>query len=137
MAKKREVNENSLKNLKQFTSEYQPSPQRKSEAQKKYWKEVRENEKSADILNRLLQKAIPNKALGEEITQKENMLYGLLVKAIEERDLKAIELVLKIIGDLDNKLTLDGLLNTNIQKVYVTKEDKAKVDEHIEKFING
>jgi hypothetical protein len=55
-----------------------------------------------------LSEQIENKKTGEVLTKKEAMLLGVLTKAIKEHDLKAVELVLKLIGELDNKITLDS-----------------------------
>ena len=90
-----------------FTSDDQPDPKRVSEGRQEQIAEDKELEKSAEILKRLLAEKIENKKTGQVLTQKEAMLYGLLVKAIKEHDLKAIELILKIIGDLDDKISLE------------------------------
>ena len=91
-----------------FTDTNQPDPKRISEGRQAEIAEKKEIEKSAEILKRILSEQIENKKTGEVLTKKEAMLLGVLTKAIKEHDLKAVELVLKLIGELDNKITLDS-----------------------------
>jgi hypothetical protein len=111
MANKRGQNEESKKNLakgKKFSKDYQPPAENKSKGKQEAIAEKKEIEKSAEILKRILSEQIENKKTGEVLTKKEAMLLGVLTKAIKEHDLKAVELVLKLIGELDNKITLDS-----------------------------
>ena len=111
MANKRGQNEESKKNLakgKKFSKDYQPPAENKSKGKQEAIAEKKEIEKSAEILKRILSEQIVNKKTGEVLTKKEAMLLGVLTKAIKEHDLKAVELVLKLIGELDNKITLDS-----------------------------
>jgi hypothetical protein len=111
MANKRGQNEESKKNLakgKKFSKDYQPPAENKSRGKQEAIAEKKEIEKSAEILKRILSEQIENKKTGEVLTKKEAMLLGVLTKAIKEHDLKAVELVLKLIGELDNKITLDS-----------------------------
>jgi hypothetical protein len=108
---KRPINEQDKINLakgKKFSKDYQPPAENKSKGKQEAIAERKEIEKSAEILNRLLSENIENSKTGQVLTKKEAMLLGVLAKAIKEHDLKAVELVLKIIGDLDNKITLDS-----------------------------
>lgn len=91
-----------------FTDSNQPDPKRISEGRQAEIAEKKEIEKSAEIINRLLSENIENKQTGQILTKKEAMLLGVIAKAIKDHDLKAVELVLKLIGDLDNKITLDS-----------------------------
>lgn len=88
-----------------FTPENQPTPENKSVGKRKAIAEKKEIERSALILERLLNKDIVNNNTGEVMTQKEAMLLTLLSQAIKEKNLKAIEMILKIIGDIDNAST--------------------------------
>lgn len=111
MANKRGQNEESKKNLakgKKFSKDYQPPAENKSKGKQEAIAEKKEIEKSAEILKRILSEQIQNTKTGEVLTKKEAMLLGVLTKAIKEHDLKAVELVLKLIGELDNKITLDS-----------------------------
>ena len=111
MANKRGQNEESKKNLakgKKFSKDYQPPAENKSKGKQEAIAEKKDIEKSAEILKRILSEQIENKKTGEVLTKKEAMLLGVLTKAIKEHDLKAVELVLKLIGELDNKITLDS-----------------------------
>ena len=111
MAHKRGQNEESKKNLakgKKFSKDYQPPAENKSKGKQEAIAEKKEIEKSAEILKRILSEQIQNTKTGEVLTKKEAMLLGVLTKAIKEHDLKAVELVLKLIGELDNKITLDS-----------------------------
>ena len=111
MANKRGQNEESKKNLakgKKFSKDYQPPAENKSKGKQEAIAEKKEIEKSAEILKRILSEQIQNTKTGEILTKKEAMLLGVLTKAIKEHDLKAVELVLKLIGELDNKITLDS-----------------------------
>lgn len=111
MANKRGQNEESKKNLakgKKFSKDYQPPAENKSKGKQEAIAEKKEIEKSTEILKRILSEQIENKKTGEILTKKEAMLLGVLTKAIKENDLKAVELVLKLIGELDNKITLDS-----------------------------
>lgn len=98
------------------------------EKRKQNIEERKQIEKSADILLRLLNKSIKNKSTGEEITQKEAMLLTLLNKALVEQDLNAMKLILQLIGDLDNKLSINMTArNTNVS-IEEIKALKAEID---------
>lgn len=98
------------------------------EKRKQNTEERKQIEKSADILLRLLDKSIKNKATGEEITQKEAMLLTLLNKALVEQDLNAMKLILQLIGDLDNKLSINMTSrNTNVS-IEEIKALKAEIE---------
>lgn len=129
MAKKRPINEQDKINFskgKKFSKEYQPSGENKSAGKLKASAERKEIEKSAQILERLLSKTIVNNQTGEEITQKEAMLLTLLGKAIKEKDLKAMEMILKIIGDMDSKLLLE---NKNINITVADAKHKQMLED--------
>lgn len=130
MASKRGQNEQSKKNLakgKKFTGDYQPKPERKSNGKRKANALRKEIEKSAEILKRLLAEEIENPKTGQVLTKKEAMLYGVLVKAIKEHDLKAVELILKLIGELDNKVSLNG----SILNILVADDEHKKMLEDL------
>ena len=91
--------------------------------------ERKQREKSADILLRLLDKSIKNKSTGEEITQKEAMLLTLLNKALVEQDLNAMKLILQLIGDLDNKLSI----NMTSRNANVSMEELKALKSEIER----
>lgn len=128
---KREQHENCLKNLKKFTKDYQPTPEAKSKGKLKANAEKRQIETSAQIISRLLEKEITNKSTGEQLTQKEAMLLGVLYKAINEHDLKAVEMVLKLIGELNDKLSIDMTAknaNVSIEELRALKQ-QIEADE--------
>lgn len=129
------VPQTSLNNLKQGQGYFAKSKDIAKECQRLSVEKRKENiekekqiENSVQILSRLLRKTIKNTKTGEEITQKEAMILTLLNKAIVEKDLKAIEMVLKLIGDFgeDN--------NTNItinQPIQVNKTELKEVVQDI------
>lgn len=130
MANKRGQNEESKKNLakgKKFSKDYQPPAENKSKGKQEAIAEKKEIEKSAEILKRILSEQIENKKTGEVLTKKEAMLLGVLTKAIKEHDLKAVELVLKLIGELDNKITLDS----NGLNIFVADEKHKQMLEDL------
>ena len=110
-----------------FTNTNQPDPKRISEGRQAEIAEKKEIEKSAEILKRILSEQIENKKTGEVLTKKEAMLLGVLTKAIKEHDLKAVELVLKLIGELDKKITL----NSNGLNIFVANEETKKLIEDV------
>jgi hypothetical protein len=130
MANKRGQNEESKKNLakgKKFSKDYQPPAENKSKGKQEAIAEKKEIEKSAEILKRILSEQIQNTKTGEVLTKKEAMLLGVLTKAIKEHDLKAVELVLKLIGELDNKITLDS----NGLNIFVADEKHKQMLEDL------
>ena len=112
---------------KKFTTTYQPTNEAKSQGRQEEIAEKKEIEKSAEILKRILSEEVENKKTGEILTKKEAMLYGLLAKAIKDNDLKAIELILKIIGEFDNKITLES----NGLKIFVADDEHKKMLEDL------
>lgn len=130
MANKRGQNEESKKNLakgKKFSKDYQPPAENKSKGKQEAIAEKKEIEKSAEILKRILSEQIQNTKTGEVLTKKEAMLLGVLTKAIKEHDLKAVELVLKLIGELDNKITLDS----NGLNIFVADDEHKQMLEDL------
>ena len=85
------------------------------EKRKENKEEEKQIENTTKILSRLLMKQIKNKTTGEVITQKEAMILTLLNKAIVEKDLKAIEMVLKLIGEFDDAEKTNIKINQPIQ----------------------
>lgn len=120
--KRMKLPENSLRNLKRgipFSAD-NPDYARKcnlksQEARKLNREKEAEIENTAKILSRLLMKQIKNNTTGEVITQKEAMILTLLNKAIVEKDLKAIEMVLKLIGEFDDAEKTNITINQPIQ----------------------
>lgn len=109
-----------------FTADNQPLPEKVSKGRQEQIAKKKELEKSAEILNRLLAEEIKNNKNDKTLTTKEAMLLGVLQKAIKHHDLKAVELVLKIIGDLDNKITLD---NKSINIMVADKEHQKMLED--------
>lgn len=109
-----------------FTADNQPLPENVSKGRQEQIAKKKEIEKSAEILNRLLAEEIKNNKNDKTLTTKEAMLLGVLQKAIKQHDLKAVELVLKIIGDLDNKITLD---NKSINIMVADKEHQKMLED--------
>lgn len=116
------VSQNSLNNLKQGQGYFAQSKEIARKCQKLAMEKRKENieeekqiENTAKIISRLLMKKIKNNATGEEITQKEAMILTLLNKAIVEKDLKAIEMVLKLIGEFDDAEKTNITINQPIQ----------------------
>lgn len=110
-----------------FTSDNQPPPENISKGRQEQIAEDKEIEKSAEILKRILSEEVENKKTGEILTKKEAMLYGLLAKAIKDNDLRAIELILKIIGEFDNKITLES----NGLNIFVADDEHKKMLEDL------
>ena len=116
------VPQSSLDNLKQGQGYFAKSKDIARECQRLSVEKRKENieeekqlENTAKIISRLLMKKIKNNATGEEITQKEAMILTLLNKAIVEKDLKAIEMVLKLIGEFDDAEKTNITINQPIQ----------------------
>lgn len=114
---------------KKFSKEYQPSPAKVSEGKLRANAKLREIETSAMILRRLLQDEIKNNTTGETITQKEAMLLTLLSQGIKEKNIKAIEMVLKIIGDFTEFPQNNVVINQPV------KIDKAVIDKSIKEIM--
>ena len=116
------ISENSMQNLKQGQGYFAKSKEIARKCQKLAIEKRKENieeekqiENTAKILSRLLMKQIKNNTTGEVITQKEAMILTLLNKAIVEKDLKAIEMVLKLIGEFDDAEKTNITINQPIQ----------------------
>ena len=116
------VSQNSLNNLKQGQGYFAQSKEIARKCQKLAMEKRKENieeekqiENTAKIISRLLMKKIKNNATGEKITQKEAMILTLLNKAIVEKDLRAIEMVLKLIGEFDDADKTNITINQPIQ----------------------
>lgn len=113
MTKKRRMNEESLKNLKkgkQFSKDYQPSPEAKSQGQK--------NAKTfRDMLEILLEKEITNKA-GEKATTQEAISISLIKKAMSG-DVRAFEVIRDTIGQKpqDKIETTQTVMNIQDEKI--------------------
>lgn len=120
--KKREMNENSLKNLKPFTSENQPKPERKSKGQIERW----QRKNMCDMMfQRLYKKGGCDLAVDGAIEQA------------KEGDLKALLELIKILKPNEAQQTQIINAMQNVQKIYVSEEDKKQVNKHIESIING
>lgn len=104
---------------KKFTTDYQPDPQKVSIGKIKANAEKRDLENTVDILTRVLQKLIKDKQ-GQELTAKEAMLLALLQKALKG-DIKAIELIIKLIGEMP--ADKQEITNTTPQIVVATQSD--------------
>ena len=131
------ISQSSLDNLKQGQGYFAKSKDIARECQKLSVEKRKENieeekqiENTAKIITRLLMKKIKNNATGEEITQKEAMILTLLNKAIVEKDLKAIEMVLKLIGEFDDAN------NTNITINQPMQVDKQELKEVIQDIMD-
>lgn len=129
MAKKEKKSVNGLANLKPIKSV--------SEAKEKGRKggiksgEARRAKRTMrEMLDYLLAKEKVN-AKGETSTTLEEMSIALCDKAISGSE-KAYELIAKITGELTNQVELTG----SVQKVYVTEEQEAEADRHIDNMIN-
>lgn len=128
------ISENSIQNLKQGQGYFAKSKEIARKCQKLAMEKRKENieeekqiENTAKIISRLLMKKIKNNATGEEITQKEAMILTLLNKAIVEKDLKAIEMVLKLIGEFDDanntNITINQPMQVNKQELKEAIQD--------------
>lgn len=131
------VPQTSLENLKKGTKFSADNPEYARECNLKSQEARKENrikeqniENSVQILSRLLRKTIKNSKTGEEITQKEAMILTLLNKAIVEKDLKAIEMVLKLIGEFDDAN------NTNITINQPVQIDKMELNQALKSIMN-
>ena len=130
------VSEKSKENLKKGTKfsvdnvEHARECNRKSrEARKLNKQKQQEIESSAKILIRLLQGEIKNNTTGETITQKEAMLLTLLTQGIKEKNLKAIEMILKIIGDFTEYSQNNVVINQPV------KIDKTVIHNSIKEIL--
>lgn len=103
MGKKREMSENSLKNLKMFTKEYQPSPKTKSEGAKKGWEKKREFKAMKDAATELLMRQLP----GGEIFQ--DVALNKIADLIENGEIKASDLIkaVEFLRDTSGQKPLD------------------------------
>lgn len=120
---KREPNENSLKNLKMFSKDYQPSSEAKKEGKRK----AQEKRIALEMMNEYIFNKLMDKGLIDTAIENAEM------HAIEGCDNKDIIELLKIIKP-NNKQTVE--LEGQVQKVYVTQEQKKSALEHITKTIN-
>lgn len=113
MTKKRRMNEESLKNLKkgkQFSKDYQPSPEAKSQGQK--------NAKTfRETLEILLANEITNKA-GEKATTQVAISVSLIKKALNG-DIRAFEVIRDTIGQKpqDKIETTQTVMNIQDKKI--------------------
>lgn len=123
MTDKREPNENSLKNLKKFSKEYQPTPEAKSEGKKR----AQEKRIALEMMNEYIFNKLMDKGLIDTAIENAEM------HAIEGCDNRDIIELLKIIKP-NNKQTVE--LEGQVQKIYVTPEQQKKAMEHIAKTIN-
>lgn len=122
MTDKREPNENSLKNLKMFSKDYQPTPEAKSEGKKR----AQEKRIALEMMNEYIFNKLMDKGLIDTAIENAEM------HAIEGCDNKDIIELLKIIKP-NNKQTVE--LEGQVQKIYVTKEEIKNVKDHIKEFI--
>lgn len=81
-----------------FSDTNQPPPENVSKGRQEQIAEEKDIEKTVVILTRVLQKIVKDKQ-GQELTAKEAMLLALLQKALKG-DIKAIELIIKLIGEM-------------------------------------
>lgn len=119
---KREVNENSLKNLKKFSKDYQPSPEAKSKGKLISWQHK-------DMCKMLFEKLYKLGAF-DLVTEK-------AIEQAEEGDLKSLLELIKITKDNTNQTQIINAMQNNVQKVYVTKQQEKDANKHIEDIING
>lgn len=129
MAKK--MNPKSLKNLKNcgFTSS-----ERGRELQKKSVQKRNKNKAFADLFRTAL--LIKEKSEnGKKLTQQELIVLEMIEQA-KKGNVKAFEAIRDTIGEKP-KDKQDINLTGEIQKVYVTAEEEAEVQKHIDDFING
>lgn len=126
MTKKRQYNEENLKKGVRFSSENQPSPEAKRKGHQKK-KTMRE------MLDYLLSKEITNKQ-GEKATTLEALMVATIKKAMSG-DTRAVQFIRDTIGEMPTqKIENTG---TQIQKVFITPQEKASTDKHIDEVING
>ena len=125
----------SLENLKKGTPFSADNPEfarkcnlKSQEARRLNREKEAEIENTAKIISRLLMKKIKNNATGEEITQKEAMILTLLNNAIVEKNLKSIEMVLKLIGEFDETNSTNITIN---QPMQVDKQELKEVIQDI------
>ena len=112
-----------------FSKTKQPNPKKVSEGRKKQIAQKKEIETSAQILIRCLNDEITNSTTGEQITQKEAMLLTLMSLGLKEKNLKAIEMILKIIGDFSEVPQSNLFINQPV------KIDKAVIDKSIKEIM--
>lgn len=112
-----------------FSKTKQPNPKKVSEGRKKQIAQKKEIETSAQILIRCLNDEITNSKTGEQITQKEAMLLTLMSLGLKDKNLKAIEMILKIIGDFSEVPQSNLFINQPV------KIDKAVIDKSIKEIM--
>lgn len=122
MAKQQEPNENSLKNLKPFSKDKQPSFEARSKGQIARWQ--REN-MCEMMFQRLYKKG------GFDLA------VDLAFEHAEEGDIKPLLELIKILKPNEAQQTQIINAMQNVQKIYVSEEDKKQANKHIESIING
>ena len=81
-----------------FTETNQPPVENVRTGRRKQIAKEKEIEKTVDIVTRILQKLVKDKQ-GNELSAKEAMLLALLQRALKG-EIKAIELIIKLIGEM-------------------------------------
>lgn len=126
MVKKRQYIEENLAKGVRFSKENQPSSEAKSKGHQKR-KTMRE------MLDYLLSKEITNKQ-GEKATTLEALMVATIKKAMSG-DTRAVQFIRDTIGEMPTqKIENTG---TQIQKVFITPQEKASTDKHIDEIINS
>lgn len=117
-------------NLKHFSKEYQPSPENKSKGHR-LAKEKREAQKTAA---EMLIAKLAEKDVESGLTNKE-VIVDVLNNIAKMGNVKAMTLLFKLIGELDDTNKVNVL--SQVQKIFVNKEDEKNVNKHIDGIING
>lgn len=126
MANKRQYIEENLAKGVRFSKENQPSSEAKKRGHQKR-KTMRE------MLDYLLSKEITTKQ-GEKATTLEALMVATIKKAMSG-DTRAVQFIRDTIGEMPTqKIENTG---TQIQKVFITPQEKASTDKHIDEVING
>lgn len=111
-------NPNSKKNLIPFSPTHKPSPEAYKRGAEKRSQRRKEEKAAAAILKRLLDETVTIEETGQQMTAKEYMLYGVLTQAMKNHDLKAVELVLKLIGELSDQGGVNvGIFNQQVKDI--------------------
>lgn len=137
---KHKVTEKSLKNLTgagRFANnkEVAKECQAKSVEARKANKERRENLASfAEYIQEIGSELVDYK--GEQITKKETLMR-VLFQLASKGNYKAIELLAKLLGEIDSNKNIMVNGNLGVQKIFITPEENAKLDAKIDELLNG
>lgn len=126
--------EDNLKYIKKGQLSNEEAKKRGSKGGKKSVEVRRAKKTMKEMLDYLLEKEITN-TKGEKASTLEAISVSLIKQAMSGNT-KAFEVIRDTIGQkITEKLDISGGLE--VQKVFITKEEKNETDKHIDDIING